>query len=68
MSQIHEFLAGKRVRTVLTDGQNLIIETTDGHEGVIGWDVDGPKLLKINVKIVLGDLDITSVVTDFGGN
>lgn len=46
-------LAGKRIEAFLTDGRQLIVRTTDGHEARIGW-VDGePVLLGIDVRILV---------------
>lgn len=46
-------LAGKRIEAVLTDGRQLVVRTTDGHEARIGW-VDGePVLLGIDVRIIV---------------
>jgi len=68
MSQIHQALAGKRVRAVMTDGQKLLVQTFDGHEVTIIWTDNGPELQSINVKISLPGIDIDSVVANIGGN
>lgn len=52
MSQITTHIAGKVVEAALTDGKDLVIRCTDGHEYVIGFE-NGPFLKKVNVRIVL---------------
>ena len=48
-------IAGRTIDSALTDGKELILRFTDGHEAVITWDkgADEPRLKAINVRIVL---------------
>lgn len=46
-------IAGKILEAAFTDGDSLMLRTTDGHEYRIKW-VDGePCLMGIDVKIVV---------------
>ena len=52
MTKITPHIAGKTVEVALTDGKDLILRCTDGHEYVIGFE-NGPFLKKTNVRIVI---------------
>lgn len=53
--RIHYRLAGKTVQTVMTDGEHLVIRTTDGSEVYIRWnDKSGlPEFVKMNARVML---------------
>jgi hypothetical protein len=52
---IHDRMKGKTVHAVMTKGNELIIELTNGEDIVIVWNTDGPVLLRQDVKITLPD-------------
>lgn len=51
-------LRGRTVERALTDGQELILECTDGHRVRVTWDrgADSPRLVAVDVRVVLPGL------------
>ncbi|GEM_PF-3724639 len=61
MGLIHDHLSGKTVNAVLTNGHELIVQCTSGEEIVIGWGVNGPVLLRQDVRLALPPVLATGI-------
>lgn len=56
---IHNHMKGRTIKSVMTDGNKLIIFTTDSHRFDIIWVKDKPVLESQNVEIMLDSVALT---------
>ena len=52
-----EHLSGKTVEFIATQGDQLVIATTDGQQYRIGWRDGGPILEGIDARIVIAPIN-----------
>lgn len=62
--RISDYLRGRTVSGVFYDGLDLLIETTDGHRIVLGFDVNTRRhiLKRVDVVIQLPNLKLAGAV------
>lgn len=62
---IHENIQGKTIDAALTDGTQLILRMTDGHEYRIKWEDGEPVLRGVDVRIVIPAAAMSGVAGAF---
>jgi hypothetical protein len=57
------YVQGKAIKHVLTDGEQLLIGFTDGHELAVRWKDEQPDAAAVNVKVGIFGVDTFGAAT-----